>query len=205
MQALGKALPPSPPSALAAVRELPTTRKDTANARKLAATLAEKAHLYRRSVFCLIAPGDSVVTVRIASAAAALCIPVLLFPRAFLPFAQSVAWANVSLHLDAEALVEYANDPRGRRNPLLALHELATREPKRLRAMQLALADARWLLHYRSGGRPVQGAPEPPSAGDALVQQLVRAAKQRLRAARGGTDAGACGKATLGDITLYRR
>jgi hypothetical protein len=59
----------------ARVRELPTTRPQTATEARLRATLERKAELYKRSTFCIIPPGDTVVTARIYSAAAALCIP----------------------------------------------------------------------------------------------------------------------------------
>jgi hypothetical protein len=57
------------------VRELPTTRLDTLTPARLTATLARKAELMKRSTFCLVPPGDTVVTARIYSAVAALCVP----------------------------------------------------------------------------------------------------------------------------------
>jgi hypothetical protein len=146
------------------------------------------------------------VSARFARAARSAAAAVFLFPLSYLPFSELVPWANISISISAESLVAFSAKPRGSVNPLRALRAMVEEEPTRLRAMQLALADARWLLHYRKGGVPGWPAnrTQPPSAGTALAHHLVSAAKQRLRAVRAGMDVGACGKETLGDITVYR-
>ena len=131
---------------------------------------------------------------------------VFLFPLVYLPFAELVPWANMSVSLRAEDFAKFAVAPRSMPNPLFALVHLARDEPARVRAMQLALAEARWLLHYRSepmlAGGP-RNATDRPSAAQALAHHLVLAAKQRVRALRAGLDSGACGVETLGDIAVF--
>jgi hypothetical protein len=108
----------------------------------------------------------------------------------------------MTLSLESSELVAYAREPADTAavNPLRRLAALALEQPERLAAMQRALADARWLLHYRTreqvradaGGAAVVGAAavgaasqsqSHPTAASALVHHLVLAAKQRTRAA----------------------
>jgi hypothetical protein len=101
----------------------------------------------------------------------------------------------MTVSLDPRELVEYAREPADAQtpNPLHRLAALAEAQPERLRAMQHALADARWLLHYRSreqvaaaagaAGAAAASAHAPSAAALALVHHLVLAAKQRTRRA----------------------
>jgi len=74
--------------------------------------LHAKASLYMRSTFCLVAPGDSLITPRIFSFAAAACVPVFPFPLKFLPFRSTIPWANLSLSVDPLAVGRFYLDCR---------------------------------------------------------------------------------------------
>ena len=152
-----------------------------------------------------------------------------VFSLSYLPFSDLVPWANLSLSLRAEDFAAFGTTTGTTLpNPLHQLRDLVAAEPRRVRAMQAALADARWYLHYRTPNVP-GNAPElrragsdagmhvearnsstvnsgvRPSAGWALVHHLVLAAKQRLRALRGGGDGtNGCGLETLSDVGIYR-
>jgi hypothetical protein len=126
---------------------------------------------------------------------------VLFFPVAYLPRGALVDWANMTVSLEPTELVAYAREPADAAapNPLRRLAALALEQPERLAAMQRALADARWLLHYRTReqvsasaggaagvGAAAVGAASPaqshPTGASALAHHLVLAAKERTRA-----------------------
>lgn len=113
---------------------------------------------------------------------------VFVIDLTFLPFPSVVDWAEISISVPAQALLEYQarlNDP-ATVNPLLFLQAIERDEPERIDRMRRGLARARWHLLYHQAGRgvPVPGAAQRPSAGHALVRELERAAAKRLQLAR---------------------
>ena len=141
--------------------------------------LHRKAALYNRSTFCIVPPGDSVVTPRISSFIAAACIPVFTFSRDYLPFQQIMPWANMSLAVSPADLLRYRYPPNNTasglakgggsavRNPLAFLLEMPRKEVRR---MQRTLLKARHHFLYRH---------EAPSAVHSIAHELQAACRPR--------------------------
>lgn len=140
------------------------------------AALRRKAQLYLRSTFCLVPPGDTLVTPRIFSFTAAACIPVFTYPLHYLPFGRLVPWARLSLSVDPHDVVDFCKANKAREvtadmlrraveagasanvsalqmqlaqmHPRNPLEFLVTLAPSRVRQMQRALLRFRHLLHF---------------------------------------------------------
>ena len=141
--------------------------------------LEQKALLYNRSTFCVLVPGDSAMTPRLASFLAAACIPVLTMSVDFVPFGALVPWENISVSVSPRALLAYQDAVRARnsssssRHPRLLrplppnpLRVLAAMPERKLRAMQGQL------LHYRHAFAFRRA--EAPSAIHSIARELKR-------------------------------
>ena len=71
-----------------------------------------QAKMYRDSAYCVVVPGDSLITPRIFSYVQAGCIPVFPYARSLLPrilpLSRSISWADLSVSLDLRLVANWS-------------------------------------------------------------------------------------------------
>ena len=68
--------------------------------------------MYRDSAYCVVVPGDSLITPRIFSYLQAGCVPIFPYPRQLLPrilpLPRSIPWDELSLTLDLDLIANWS-------------------------------------------------------------------------------------------------
>ena len=68
--------------------------------------------MYRDSAYCVVVPGDSLITPRIFSYLQAGCVPIFPYPRQLLPrilpLPRSIPWEELSLTLDLNLIANWS-------------------------------------------------------------------------------------------------
>ena len=109
--------------------------------------LQHKARMYRDSIYCVVVPGDSLITPRIFSYVQAGCVPLFPFAadylRHILPLPHSIAWEELGLSVDLRLVSNWSRHGRpADGNPLRTILMADRQEPTRREEHLLAASRA---------------------------------------------------------------